>query len=148
MKKQLFWGSSWESWSPRGQKDHLYLLASDLAHVGFSLLDILRQGPNKENSQTNSETYGFSGSTGTVRSMSDPGQEFPGKFRETDQRRNNLLVNAALEVHSVLPNRIGWLLLPLTWLSEPVERSRKHCYFGPSPQTVTSVQQDKSEVSI
>lgn len=80
--------------------------------------------------------------------MSDLGQEFPGKFWETDQRRSNLIMNAAVEVHSVLPNHMGWLLLPLARLSKPGERSRKQCHFGPSPQTVTSVRQDKLEVSV
>lgn len=57
-------------------------------------------------------------------------------------------MNAAVEAYSLLPNHIGWLPLPLTRPSKPVERYRKQCCFGPSPQTVTSVQKDKLEVSI
>ena len=64
-------------------KNHLCLLALDLAHVGSSLLDTPRQGPNQESSQSNSEAHGSSWSiwkAGRVRSMSDLVQEFPGKF--------------------------------------------------------------------
>lgn len=55
-------------------KNHLCLLALDLAHIGSSRLNTPRQGPNQESSQSNSEAHGSSWSiweAGGVRSMSD-----------------------------------------------------------------------------